>query len=292
MKSRLTNHFVAGVFAVASAFGLAASPAVAQDAAAPLSGHVTLWGGANLTSAAQIVLEGFSKEHPDVSLSYEKFPFKEYPTKMRLQLSTGADTPDVMIVHDFLVDAFIKAGWLADLSSVVSPDAFLVGALDNVTVDGKIYGIPGQSNPTGLWYRSDIFKMLPEDRDRYRLARSIYRSIDRDLIFVTDLRFKMQKVWHENAQIVEEARRLLPSDDQLTIIIDHLVSRPKSTLGACAAAIGSPVHGPRSLMALMLRRVVRIDLNTPLGPGSAIELRPDYAANLHNLRTSRTLLNV
>ncbi|GLK81747.1 TnsA endonuclease N-terminal domain-containing protein [Methylopila turkensis] len=141
-------------------------------------------------------------------------------------------------------------------------------------------------------YRSDIFKMLPEDRDRYRLARSIYRSIDRDLIFVTDLRFKMQKVWHENAQIVEEARRLLPSDDQLTIIIDHLVSRPKSTLGACAAAIGSPVHGPRSLMALMLRRVVRIDLNTPLGPGSAIELRPDYAANLHNLRTSRTLLNV
>ena len=174
MKSRLTNHFVAGVFAVASAFGLAASPAVAQDAAAPLSGHVTLWGGANLTSAAQIVLEGFSKEHPDVSLSYEKFPFKEYPTKMRLQLSTGADTPDVMIVHDFLVDAFIKAGWLADLSSVVSPDAFLVGALDNVTADGKIYGIPGQSNPTGLWYRSDIFKQLgveaPASFDDYLAA--------------------------------------------------------------------------------------------------------------------------
>ncbi|MFC3695541.1 TnsA endonuclease N-terminal domain-containing protein [Chenggangzhangella methanolivorans] len=138
-------------------------------------------------------------------------------------------------------------------------------------------------------YRSDIFKMRPEDRDRYRLARSIYRSIDRDLVFVTDLRFKMQKVWHENAQVVEESRRLLPSDDQLTIIIDHLVSRPRSTLGACAAAFGSPLHGQRSLMALMLRRVVRIDLNIPLGPDSAIELRKDYAANLHNLVAAKTV---
>ncbi|MBN9307501.1 MULTISPECIES: extracellular solute-binding protein [unclassified Devosia] len=161
MALDLIDRLAAGARVAVAAIALAGWAGTALAAAdAPLSGQVTLWGGANLTSAAQIVLEGFTAKNPGVALSYEKFPFAEYPTKMRLQLSTGADTPDVMIVHDFLVDSFIKAGWLADLSSVISPDAFLAGSLGNVTADGKIYGIPGQSNPTGLWYRADVFKQL------------------------------------------------------------------------------------------------------------------------------------
>lgn len=163
MNPGLTSRLAAGLRAAVATVALAAMGTAASAADTPLSGQVTLWGGANLTSAAQIVLEGFSAANPGVTLSYEKFPFAEYPTKMRLQLSTGADTPDVMIIHDFLADPFMSAGWLADLSSVVTPDAFLPGSLDNISKDGKVYGIPGQSNPTGLWYRADVFKQLGLD---------------------------------------------------------------------------------------------------------------------------------
>ncbi len=45
-----------------------------------------------------------------MSLSFEKYPYAEYPTKMKLQLSGGANTPDVMIVHDFPIGSFIDAG--------------------------------------------------------------------------------------------------------------------------------------------------------------------------------------
>lgn len=160
------------VFGVATAMTMALLLAACAPSSGPIAtkttndftgevtGSVVVWGGANLTAAAEVVLDGFKKENPGVSLSFEKYPYAEYPTKMKLQLSGGASTPDVMIVHDFLIGSFIDAGWLADVSSGITPSDYLKGSLDNATRDGKVYGVPGQSNPIGFWYRKDVFDSL------------------------------------------------------------------------------------------------------------------------------------
>ena len=183
MRSQLAYRVTATAFAAAMTLAFSALPGAAQDnMAAKVSGPVSLWGGAHLTSAAEIALEGFLKENPDVVMSYEKYPYAEYPTKMRLQLSAGSDTPDVMIIHDFLGDQFVKAGWLADVSGDISASEFLDGSLANVTKDGKIYGMAGQSNPTGFWYRADVFDKLgietPVTLDDYIAAAEKLKEAD------------------------------------------------------------------------------------------------------------------
>lgn len=124
------------------------------------NGKLTFWGGANLTSAVQVVMEDYSKKHPDLQISYQKFPYAEYPTKMKLQLASEQNEPDVMIIHDFLAPQFIKSGWLLDLTDAVKKEDFLPSSLDAVSSGGKLYGLPNQSNLGTFLYRKDIFDRL------------------------------------------------------------------------------------------------------------------------------------
>jgi ABC-type glycerol-3-phosphate transport system substrate-binding protein len=146
----------------------------------PATGTLTIWGGANLVGAAQVVLEGFKKKNSGVNLAYQAYPFAQYPTKMRLQLSSGANTPDVMVIHDYFVRPFVKRGWLEDLSADLKPEDYLPSSLQDVTDGSKIYGVPGQSNPTGFWYRKDVFDQLglkaPTTMDDYVAAAKALKA--------------------------------------------------------------------------------------------------------------------
>lgn len=144
----------------------------ASEDAESVSGHVSIWGGAHLVSAAEVVLEDNIHEiYPDVDLSFEKYPSAEYPTKLRLQMSSGSNEPDILMMHEYLMPTFIEAGWLLPLQDYVSPDLFIEGSLDRVLVDGELFGLPGQSTPSGFWYRGDVFDDLgltaPTDWDEY-----------------------------------------------------------------------------------------------------------------------------
>ena len=39
---------------------------------------------------------------------------------MRLQLSAGDSTPDIMIIHDLFARQFVDAGYLADVSDLIT----------------------------------------------------------------------------------------------------------------------------------------------------------------------------
>ncbi len=148
---------IAGVLLVlATAVGFAAGNREAED-----DGVVTvsIMGGGHLVSIAEVVLEDFLAERPDIRIEYEKYPFAEYPTKMRLQLSAGESTPDIMIIHDFLAPQFAQTGWLLDLTDKVPEDRLLPN-LQAATVGGKVYGVPNQSIVMTYLYRSDVFEQL------------------------------------------------------------------------------------------------------------------------------------
>lgn len=135
-----------------------------------LEGDVTFWGGAHLTNISEIVLEDFAAANPGVNISYEKYPFAEYPTKMKLQLSSNQSDPDIMIIHDFLAKQFIKAGWVLDITDEV-PREDLLQNYETIVDGSKVYGIPMQSTCMTFMYREDIFNDLgltpPTNLDEY-----------------------------------------------------------------------------------------------------------------------------
>lgn len=143
--------------------------------------------------------------------------------------------------------------------------------------------IPGGSFYVEVKYRQFLREMERREWKRFWKARYIYNAAGKSLVFVTDLRFKTHAVWHENARLVEEARRLLPTADTLSSIVTHLEAAKQSTLGACADAIRDPELGPQRLMALMLRRIVAIDLNQPVSAQSSVSLCPGYRERLGNI---------
>lgn len=89
--------------------------------------ELTIMGGAQLTSVAEVVLKDYLAEHPNIKINYEKYSYAEYPTKMKLQLSNGDSTPDIMIIHDLFARQFVDAGYLEDISDLVADGQVLDG---------------------------------------------------------------------------------------------------------------------------------------------------------------------
>jgi len=170
--------FIMTLALIIGTFGIANTIEV-QATAKPLKGKISFWGGAHLTSMCEVVLEDFLAANPGVEISFEKYPFAEYPTKMKLQLSTGETVPDIMIIHDFLGQQFIKAGWLEDLTDVVDQSK-LIHNYQTIMSNGRLYGIPLQASCMAFMYREDIFTDLgitiPTNYKQYMAAGKILKD--------------------------------------------------------------------------------------------------------------------
>jgi multiple sugar transport system substrate-binding protein len=143
--------------------------------------NLVVMGGAHLVSIAEVVLEDYLAANPDISIEYQKFPFAEYPTKMRLQLSAGESEPDIMIIHDFLAPQFAETGWLLDVADRI-PEGQLLDTLDAATIGEQVFGVPNQSQVQVFVYRQDAFDELgleaPATIDDYMEAASALRDSD------------------------------------------------------------------------------------------------------------------
>lgn len=79
---------------------------------------------------------------------------------MKLQLSNGDSTPDIMIIHDLFARQFVDAGYLEDISDLVA-DGQVLDVMDPVKSGDAIYGLPNQvTNEYVFVYRTDIFDEL------------------------------------------------------------------------------------------------------------------------------------
>lgn len=150
------------------------------------------------------------------------------------------------------------------------------------------YGVQRETGTAFLEvkYRRDLFKMHPDERNRLKRARAIYRSVGYNLEFFTDMRIKLAPLWHENALELENARRLAPSPAALASLVAHLEEIQSSSLRECALAMSDPDHGAARVMALALRRIVRLDLDRPLGSEAVVTLKEGYRSRVKKLRSA------
>lgn len=109
--------------------------------------------------------EEFNKTHPDIEVTYRPIPSGELRDRLTTWLAAQDDSLDVLGIDVVWPTEFAKAGWILPLDEMMDEamksrvkNDLLPGPVNAVTVDGKIYAIPWNSQGGLLYYRKDILE--------------------------------------------------------------------------------------------------------------------------------------
>ncbi|WP_234993027.1 MULTISPECIES: ABC transporter substrate-binding protein [unclassified Paenibacillus] len=113
---------------------------------------------------------------PDKSIEIKPTPIQasegDYFAKIALALKSKDTAPDIVTEDTFILNSDAAAGYLEPLDERLkgwedwSNGSFIEAMKKGVTAsDGKVYGVPYNTDSRGLWYNKELFKKagLPED---------------------------------------------------------------------------------------------------------------------------------
>lgn len=121
--------------------------------------------------ALDIMPKLVKEKFPNVTLETSKLPDEQYFTSIRTKLASGKG-PDIYWVFprnaSLGVLDMAKAGYAADLSDLTFWDNISQGAKDDMSYEGKPYGIAGGLDYLGVYYNQELFKqagitVMPQD---------------------------------------------------------------------------------------------------------------------------------
>ncbi|CAH0346489.1 ABC transporter substrate-binding protein [Bacillus sp. CECT 9360] len=111
------------------------------------------------------VIPEFEKDHPNASIKLAPLNVSEgdYFAKIALMLKSKNTAPDLVTEDTFMVNSDASAGYLESLDEEVKDwdewDNFTENVKNGVMAqDGKVYGVPYNTDSRGIWYNKDIFK--------------------------------------------------------------------------------------------------------------------------------------
>lgn len=124
-----------------------------------------------MTTSTTITFWTSNKLQPEIDLFEKKYPAidvqlvdagsgSDYYTKLRSALKAGKGAPDVAQIEYHHMPSFILGRHLVNLGPYGAGDIasrFEKFAWDQVATDTGIYGMPQDTGPLGLLYRTDIF---------------------------------------------------------------------------------------------------------------------------------------
>jgi len=106
------------------------------------------------------VLASFKEAHPEITLEAEAYPSENYVTKIDTMVA-GNEWPDVMRYTYQKVGKFKEAEVFLDLAPYVSQETMddLIPAFTSaMTYNGKLVGMPHQTDTMGLFYNKAMFE--------------------------------------------------------------------------------------------------------------------------------------
>ncbi len=107
------------------------------------------------------LIKAFEESNPDIKVEVYDMPANEYGDKVLIMLAGGEDL-DVFYAKDpTLYSGLVLRRQIMPIDELVSRDGVdLVaygGVLDNIIIDGKLYGLPYRSDFWILYYNKDLF---------------------------------------------------------------------------------------------------------------------------------------
>ena len=106
----------------------------------------------------QMIIDEYMEENPNVDIKVEALDEEAYKTKFKAYAMDGM--PDIVSIwgQPSFLDEVLDAGVLAELNPDDYADyGFVSGSLDGFERDGKLYGLPRNSDVMGFYYNEKMF---------------------------------------------------------------------------------------------------------------------------------------
>lgn len=119
--------------------------------------HVTITWWSWLTDANGVVKD-FEKAYPTIKVDHVQVPGSEY-TKLTTVLKAGSGAPDDVMLEYQVLPQFINSGGLLNISKYdgYMKPFFYPWTWNQVTVGNKLYAIPEDIAPMGMYYQTKLF---------------------------------------------------------------------------------------------------------------------------------------
>jgi lactose/L-arabinose transport system substrate-binding protein len=137
------------------------------------------------------LVPAFNKVYPNIKITTTPMAFDETHDKIFTAIAAGSGAPDFATIVSDYVQKFIVQGGLVDMTDYINKHKgeFPKYKLEmNADAKGRIYGVPFNSAPVGVWYRKDIFDKygvkLPETWDDYVKAG---RELKKHGVYITSI---------------------------------------------------------------------------------------------------------
>jgi arabinogalactan oligomer/maltooligosaccharide transport system substrate-binding protein len=152
----------------------AATEAPTTAPAATTSGAavtVTLWhsyhaGGTEEQTINQLVAQ-YQKDNPGVTVNVQEIPFDQIFNKWKTDVASGGTAADMFTAPNDDLGNWVRAGIVAPLDNQLAGKLGGVSktGVDGVTVDGKIYAVPGIIKAVALYYNKSSVATPPASTD-------------------------------------------------------------------------------------------------------------------------------
>lgn len=120
------------------------------------------WDEAFNIKAANVAKEMYAEKNPDAKIEIVTMAQDDIVTKLNTSLSSGSydGLPEIVLIEDYKAQGYLTSyqDEFADLSDIVSEDAFAEYKMAVNKADGKIYSVPFDSGVAATFYRKDLIE--------------------------------------------------------------------------------------------------------------------------------------
>ncbi|MEW5939753.1 MAG: extracellular solute-binding protein, partial [Chloroflexota bacterium] len=141
-----------------------AAPTKSEIQAGPVT--ITLWHsyhtGENEERALNQIIANYEASHPNVTVETLSVPFDQLANKWSNEVASGGG-PDMFTMPNDDFGNWIRGGLVAPIDEYVAGrlDGFSQLAIDGMTYEGRLYGVPGIAKAVGLYYNKDLVPNPP-----------------------------------------------------------------------------------------------------------------------------------
>jgi arabinogalactan oligomer/maltooligosaccharide transport system substrate-binding protein len=148
------------------------TPAPVVPTTAPVAAPVTLtiWHGYHTGGSEETALTGlvnqYQKDHPNVKVTVLAIPFDQLFNKYETETAAGGG-PDMFTAPNDSLGNEVRANVIAPIDALVKGklDGYTPAGIGGVTVDGKMYAVPGIAKAVGLYYNKSTITTPPATTD-------------------------------------------------------------------------------------------------------------------------------
>ena len=135
--------------------------------------EVTFWHAYGTGSAEEVamakLLEQAAVDLPNITINVLQVPFNDIYNKYRTDVASGGG-PDMFIAPNDSMGDDARAGLIADITELAQGklNGYTPLAVDGMSVEGKLYGIPESLKAVAFWYNTDMLSEAPKTTDELK----------------------------------------------------------------------------------------------------------------------------